>query len=169
MRKGVDGRPQVFVSLPVEWNFPCDFPENRKQDVREGFRYWDDMTDRDLFREMPGCGKVRADRGIVVTLSPHSNIDEDGVHALGSAYAHVGKDGVQTGGAMVLWREWRDETGPMRRSVTRHEVGHLLGFQHNRGWGTCLMYPYINVAGAQYLDREKRACRSEVREFRQHY
>jgi hypothetical protein len=170
LRKNKFGHDQVFVSFPVKWNFTCDFPEKFKADVRDGFRYWDDMTKKDLFQEVP-CGTInKPDQGIAVGWSMKEYL-EDGEKekVAGTAYIFPGLE-VPTGGAIMFWKDWLTErNGNIRRSVSRHEVGHLLGFEHNTRWDSCLMYPYVSTDRVSYEGHEKQACWSEYRAFIRNY
>lgn len=170
LRKNKLGQEQSFVTFPIKWNFTCSFPENLKADAREGFQYWDDLTKRQLFQEVP-CGTLLTpSAGIIVGHSDKEyKSDKTEGHILGTAYSYLSND-VQTGGAIVYWKWWLSEkNGNVRRSVARHEVGHVLGFEHNERWESCLMYPYINTAEVNYGGHEKQACWSEYRAFVRHY
>lgn len=170
LRKNRLGQDQVFVSFPIKWNFTCSFPEKFRNDVRDGFRYWDDMTKRQLFVEVP-CGTLLTpSQGIIVGASDKEYIEENKKEKVaGTAYVFLHND-VPTGGAIVMWKDWLiEKNGNVRRSVSRHEVGHVIGFEHNTRWDSCMMYPYVSTERVSYEGREKQACWSEYRVFMRHY
>jgi hypothetical protein len=170
LRKNKSGHDQVFLSLPIRWNFPCDFPEKFKADVRDGFNYWDDLTPRQLFQEVAECGVLlHPSQGIIVGSFMKEYEDGTKDKVAGTAYEYVRND-VPIGGMIIFWKDWLTEkNGNVRRSVARHEVGHILGFEHNTRWESCMMYPYISTSNVQYYGHEKQACWSEYRAFMRHY
>lgn len=170
LRKDRFGNEQAFVSFPIKWSFSCDFPEKLRDDVRDGFRYWDDLTEKQLFEEV-ACGILHNPaQGIVIGYSPKEYVDEDTKEKIaGTAYVYMHSQ-IPTGGAIIFWKDWLSERNPnVRRSVSRHEVGHVLGFEHNTRWDSCLMYPFISTDKVRYDGHEKQVCWSELKAFRRHY
>lgn len=166
----VNGTLLPIFRFPVRWGFSCSFPDDGrlKEEVREGFRYWDDLTPVHLFEEEKACGRVLPIDGIEV-LPIHVKYRRDREIVEGTAYYYptVGR---QVGGAIVLWQDWFEEEYPdTRRSIVRHEVGHILLFDHNEETDRCLMSPWINSERYRYHGHEKGLCWSELREFRRRF
>lgn len=169
--QGEDVKP---LRTPIYWTFACDFPEELKAPVREGFKYWDDKTSRELFKES-SCLRINRVTGIVVTTSQDYYTNDKGKqkksiwgtanNANISGYALIGS-------TITLYRPWLEAKDDQwtRISVVRHEVGHALGFDHVDD-EECLMYPYINTPHKTYSDKHiyKEACPAEVRKFREKY
>lgn len=137
-----EGEPRIFTAFPIPWGFSCSFPDKMKPSVRRAFKWWDDMTPVDLFREVPGCGIVDYNNGIYVIHSDSLYDKIEGETVWGTAHAAIRLDKLK-GGVITLWKPWLDsKEQDLNESVVRHEIGHLLGYDHG-GDERCLMYPYI--------------------------
>lgn len=169
------GKPRVFTKFPIAWGFECNFPEKFKAEVRASFQYWDDLTPRDLFKEDDRCHALSPRTHIVVgtvdkDYSGKLKKDDDGEIVEGTAYIYPEDGDGSLGGVIALWRGWlREEYRDTRLSIVRHEIGHVLGFEHNIKIEQCLMHPYINTPSHTYHGHEKNLCNSELKVFRQHY
>ena len=140
--KDPEGEPRTFSSFPIPWGFSCSYPEKLKPLARRAFKWWDDMTPVDLFREVDGCGIVDYNNGIYVIHSDSMYDKIEGETVWGTAHAAI-RLGKLHGGVITLWRPWlQSKELDLQESVIRHEIGHLLGFDHG-GDERCLMYPYI--------------------------
>ena len=171
LRPGIYSGDSVPIrTFPIPWGFSCTFPKDPKlrTQVREGFAYVDSLVPRRLFREVPGCGQPTPSHGIMV-IPVHQLYRFDGEDVEGTAYVYPLR-GQQVGGAIALWQDWFDEEYPdTRRSIVRHEILHVLGFEHNLETESCLMHPYINTDRFHYHGHEKNVCESELRELRRLY
>lgn len=170
LRQDAVGRELTFRTFPIDWGFDCDFPENLKKIVREGFAYWDDLTPVDLFHETDVCGRmIGSDQSIIVNATDRA-VERDGYTVFGTLSA-VHSEGVATGGIINLYHDflkWCDNG--TRSTVVRHEVGHALGFDHNPG-RDCLMYKFARSEddASPVFRYPKQLCQEELRTFRQHY
>lgn len=137
-----EGAPRIFSKFPIQWGFSCSFPDKFKASTRRAFKWWDDMTPVQLFQEVPGCGIVDYNNGIYVIHADVLYDKIEGEQVWGTAHAAIRLDRLK-GGVITLWKPWLDsKEADLQESVVRHEIGHLLGFDHG-GDSRCLMYPYI--------------------------
>lgn len=150
-----------YVKQSFDWQFSCDFPEDFKNSARFGFDYWNMLAGRVVFTEQP-CGEDIL-RNVVVYYSDKSREGSDEMHftIAQTSFSFVGA--IRT---VTFFREWTAPENFMDTiSVARHEVGHVLGFEHSDD-KKCLMYPTI-------VEKRKSwnavACEEERRIFRRYY
>lgn len=156
---------QAFRKLPINWNFSCDFPIHDRPAVREGFTYWNGVLGREVFKEADGCGLdvlMQTDIPRVTVLFMQG---PNPTHPEILATANVGLfEGVPRSAVLRYYSPWAASTSMnSKRSVSRHEVGHVLGFEHS-DFGNCLMYPKIDMV--KYSRKPKQACNEEIKESR---
>lgn len=117
-----DGRK---VETLVRWAPACtDFSDVQLDFVRDGFSYWEGMVGHRLFEEMPCVGVGEGISGVLVHREDRDYFDG----TLGYE-----SDSVPAGywsGEIALLPAWFSGTDWLKRQVIRHEVGHLLGFDH---------------------------------------
>lgn len=162
------GRAQVFKDFPVLWSFDCEFPETMKDDVRDGFQYWNDETERTIFVEATDCGVVALidyDKPrVFVTSIPNFHPRNPELIATTSTgiYNNVPRTAV-----VRFFGPWLTHpSSGGRASVARHEVGHVLGFEHADST-LCLMYPQMSMEYHRW--KPMTACRTEIDMARRHY
>jgi len=156
-----------ITEVPVVWGFTCDFPEKFKQDVRDSFQWWDDMTNIDLFHERK-CVKtedVWPEKQMIVVTWSKKNADGDRVSVRGTAYRDIISidDRHMRSVKIRFWKHWFIDGKNFRLSVARHEVGHALGL-HHIPYKDCLMHRFMNSKGGL-----KSLCDVEIKEFKRHY
>lgn len=158
----------VFRTLPVNWSYACDFPEELKPPVREGFTYWNKILERDLFVELPGCGVLTLilseQPRVLVTFVPGPHPDKAEILAT----TDVGLfGGIPRSAVLRYYGTWADHKLPHPlESAARHEAGHVLGFDHS-DLERCLMFPTITMEN--YVRKPKTACKEEVEMAKQLY
>ena len=158
----------TFRTLPINWTFACDFPEETRPSVREGFVYWNKILDREIFVEAKECGVAALIMSelprVLVTFIPGKNPYNDKTLAT----ADIGLfDGIPRSAVLRYYGTWADYRMPHSlESVSRHEAGHVLGFDHSDLDG-CLMFPTIDMP--KYVKRAKQACKEEIKEIKQIY
>lgn len=158
----------VFKNLPINWSFACDFPVEVRAPVREGFTYWNKMVGNTIFVEMPNCGVsgllTSEKPRVLVTFVPGMNQKDP--HVLASADVGLFA-GVPRSAVLRYYGTWADyKKLHSLESAARHEVGHVLGFDHS-DWDRCLMFPTVTME--RYEKRAKGACEEEIAMARQLY
>lgn len=130
---------------PIIWSFDCSFPEKLQDEVRHGFDYWDHLVGFDIFEEAT-CDSFLADVRV-------SYINDFSKNKRWWAAANS---------VMIrFYMTWGMTKDPyIRTSVSRHEVGHVLGLDHNDE-EECLMHPHIDIGYGEF----KEACDTELREL----
>lgn len=155
--------PLVLRKLPMSWAFSCEFPEEYRDAARAGFVYWNKILDQEIFREASGCGVsslITEDypRALIVYVP--------GVHPENAdvlATTDVGLfDGIPRSAVLRYYGTWQsNKSRSAMESVSRHEVGHIIGFGHSDIEG-CLMYPKIDMN--KYSKKSKGVCGEESKE-----
>lgn len=153
----------VIEKRPIVWEFQCSFPEDFKQEARAGFTYWNRLAGYELFYE-DVCTDSTSEFGSIVVMYSDRSLEgssPDSYTLAQTSFILMGA--VRT---VTFFREWTDpdNIGDMV-TVSRHEVGHVLGFDHGDD-PSCLMYPSVEPRSH---GRDGKACRSEVRMFRRFY
>lgn len=162
------------TEVPIVWGYDCSFPKEYINDVRDGFTYWNGLTDVDVFVEMDGCikdPKKTYPQHRVITVSwsndaSPSDKEDCGFHALGTAYRTLddGYSDVLRSAKIVYWKSWFKQTPQARMTIARHEVGHAIGF-HHIPYDSCIMYRFA----ALKVIYPREACPMEWREFQRLY
>jgi len=162
------GRPQVFNDFPVLWSFDCEFPKNMKEDVRDGFRYWNDETERPIFLEADDCGVVALinyskPRVFVTSVMGFNPRSPNHIATTSTGIF----DNVPRTAVVRFYKPWLEHASHGgRASVARHEVGHVLGFEHAESM-FCLMYHQMDMR--YYSGKPMTACQPEIDMARRHY
>jgi len=140
-----EGKPLLLEKPTTRWTFDHGFPESLKGPIRRGFRYWNEQSGKKLFQEIPNRDSISPATGVVVTMDPeHSPDDRFGESStLAEVTRWFGRYGTQ-GAVMIVFKDFEvlgseDE----QESVARHEVGHIVGFNHFEN-PRCLMYAYVS-------------------------
>lgn len=163
------GTEIVIQNPPLYWAFACDFPNDKQQIVREAFDYWNGLAGKELFEET-SCHlrDTLQDQDLMLTILAADKWPDQGpeVWAITSG---VNVHGNFIGGKMVFLHPWlaKPEEWLVMASVARHEVGHVIGFDHSTR-EDCLMYEYVNGA-KDYSDIVKGVCPEEWAAFRERY
>jgi hypothetical protein len=155
----------------ITWRFECDFPEVYRQQVRDAFRFWDNMVERDLFRERACADPASADWTMVA--SPHYFAPEPKTVDIRTWAVTDDDDKKKTwkGGRIIFFRPYflnKNHEWFFRESVARHEVGHVLGFLH-LSEESCIMYPFVNGPNQKFEGAVKSGCTYERDVFRRFY
>ena len=176
--RDIDGHRARLDAVPTTWAFDCQFPDSQKMPVRLGFSYWNVLAGNEIFREEYDCTKVNEISSYfeVIVMASNTVHDEDKpLTEMGEivfkspTFATTARRMIEDrqiiGGVILVYLPWLQEPSlAIQTSVIRHEVGHVLGFEHN-GVETCLMSEYINGEYHRYDDSPKSACREEKRDF----
>lgn len=163
-----NGIPQIFARTPVLWSLDCAFPPKTAPQARDAFRYWNLLLGWDLFQESEQCGAFGAAfRGSPFVLVAWFDAEhEDGPEIMGSAQTDGFGSTVESG-RVGYYRSWSNAlSDSVRLSAARHEVGHVVGFDHS-DFKRCLMYGSLDSRA--YESRPKAACKEEVDEVRKQY
>lgn len=138
--------------IPLSWRFDCEFPEDRKPEVRQAFNFWDKEANTPLFTERLNC---LAEVDVVVEAVDWQRTDH-GWFIMGTGYPHL----------ITFYRSWGEEIDWwLRENIERHEIGHVLSFEHS-GERHCLMFHTVDQ---DYWHREKPLCRDEKTLFHKMY
>lgn len=138
----------------VQWAMTCtDFSGVTADFIRDGFSYWEEVAGRPLFVELPCLNGGDAIAGVIVHRVDRDYFD--GTLGYESDNVHLGF----WSGEIALLPPWFAGTDWTKRQVIRHEVGHLLGFDHVDDPG-CIM----NAEAAS-----DEACGSELDTLRRIY
>lgn len=162
------GSPRIFKNLPILWSFDCEFPEQYKMIIKNAFAYWEGhVNSRPLFEERKDCSisdffDGTTDGGIGIIIDDEQKfLDKIPLH--GIAPIVVKNDSVYAG-LVVLFPVWKQLNNELlQESVVRHEIGHLLGLDHNNN-KSCLMYKTID-----FDENKKGACLQEIKTIKQFY
>lgn len=159
-----NGMRIVFNTLPVRWSFHCEYPEGHKDIVRKAFRYWDDLTDEDLFVESKLCGLHQykdSSTGIAVytTNMVYMNGNRNTWGIAQHFFDHAGLRG-----AIIFFKPWLEGDQISKESIARHEIGHIIGFKHSKVV-SCLMYDFIYESVRSPRDKVKNVCSEELKIF----
>jgi len=156
--------------MPIGWMFTCRFPEKNKHLVRNAFKYWDDLSEVDIFVELQECIPVESvtrDSGIIVVDAwPKTHPDTTRIwKVLGSTNRYPDDLQQKVRWAFIaFYPEWTKETNEKKKLLNaRHEVGHALGFEH-AAEEDCYMYP--SITDSQLLTD---TCQEEIDEFRSYF
>lgn len=133
----------VTAHAPIQWQFSCSFPERLRPAARDGFEYWDDQTPKELFKELPclATNDVPA-WGVVLVETSKVHREANGSVILAETnYSELFEE--PSPGTIKFYRDWMAWFGDdNRKSVARHEVGHILGLGH--GETDCLMATHLD-------------------------
>lgn len=153
--------PAPIMRTPMSYSFTCAFPENLRPSVRAGFDYWNDIVPG-TFVESLGCDLAN---GIIVSLSRMSYLRGDGTldPNTWADTLNMQAHGQIVGSLITFYADWATGDRRVQGSVVRHEIGHVMGFEHSKH-GECIMHSSINTTTVKYDDRTKAACPSEIRE-----
>jgi hypothetical protein len=136
-----------WSALPMTWAFECGFPRAQRSIIRRAFEFWNrerPLGTPLLFREAAKCGidalvaeacddlthpcstvVVRA-----VNLVP-KGLDPDTL-GTGMPGTGEGSDDIIAGVLTLYPQYFRDSDDTvLQDTVARHEVGHILGFEHD--------------------------------------
>lgn len=160
----------AFLPTPLHWSFSCDFPKKHKRVVREGFAYWEKILGKPMFVE-DRCGVADffipgKRRGIAVVISdvPEYKVVKGKRWTLWAAAPMATFSNDILSGLIVFFPMWQTETNSgLRRSVVRHEIGHILGFDHSSS-RKCLMYEVIDSN-----EFDKGLCLAEIKRLHEVY
>ena len=176
-----EGSVTLPNTLPISIVFATDFPKEYEQQVKDGIAFWNRQAGQQILRaeeydQSEGIAYVQFSP--ITEIEPYSCDEWNKKHEENNArrrkngeketddvctpaheYAnvrHLGSDFSH----MTLFKDWRDASNTTRQSVIRHELGHVLGFEHY-GNRACLMYPVVSDTGFP-----KELCAAESEEFK---
>lgn len=162
MEEGVNG-VLIPKHRPITWKFSCDFPRGMRDDVSDGFEYWDEQTDNGLFVELDCSQSVDI---VIRHISKY--------HRIKTWWASTGtrkRHGNWHSANITFYKSWLENTKgshEFRRSISRHEVGHALGFDHLPDTA-CIMYRWMNTKDTSALTNTKQLCAYERNLFERYY
>jgi hypothetical protein len=163
----------TWETVPIFWTFDCSFPNQYREHVRKGFKYWDDLTYIDLFIEVRNCIEPDgfkkddvSDLEIVIITWQSGNCPWQGScgKTIATAHRNTCGDTYYCTSYITFWRPWFHRLDGAKTSVVMHELGHILGMRHVPE-RRCLMYPFMH----EINDANKKACKREIVEFRRRY
>jgi len=159
------GALSTWEEVPIMWQFSCTFPGKFRASAKEGFDYWESIIGYDLFVEDKECWDgtdLPKPLRVVVNYSlTEARMNKD--HPV-LAWAYGGTEGGYiVRGEIRFIAAWFGRKDHQRKTLSRHEVGHILGMSHVLVT-KCLMFPTMNSS-----DGLKKACEREKMEFLERY
>lgn len=135
----------LLHSAPVSWGHDCDVPDDLIESMRNGFEFWEDVTQRAVtFDE-----EVRCSMPVMISVGMSTEVaKEDPASADGNVTVATTTRNHAVGryidGVVVTWATDYSRFGKtVTDSIARHELGHALGLNHSEG-RDCLMYPIVS-------------------------
>lgn len=126
--------PQVPTQLPVAVVFAPGFSYELETPVRKAMAYWNEQAGAPVFVD----GRyVDSDSANVAYVRFEWGAPDDPHHPERTELAITTPENVVT-----FYTGFLTETDPDRETTARHELGHVLGFDHAK-LVECLMYPVI--------------------------
>lgn len=153
----------MFKKDVIKWTFTTEFSKTNQSNVRHAFMYWNHIIGQELFQEAQ-WDEINENNQYVTVQFDYNCIPL--FYWSGSTIVKFYKDRPNIATIKLCKKTFEKENNFIQESIVRHEIGHVLGFDHS-DFGNCLMF--FSIDYYKYNDHVKDVCDEEKETVRRYY